>query len=312
MTTASLDIEQPGELEAYLLQTGRVCPEEKVAVLPLAGGASNRTVLVRRPCGEEWVVKQALPKLRVAADWFGDPSRVKSEAVGTASVPSGASTGAAEARELRDGDPARYGGLGCLKAVGQINAGVRRRLSGRSFDDQSSFDGTLIDLDGAPNKIRLGANTILAVSLAFARAYAIERRIPLYRHFVAMSDRPIERLPRMMINLFGGGKHAGQQSPIQDVLIVPASSAAIGDGLVMSSAVYQAAVRLVEKKYHMRRFTADEGGLAPPTERSEQMFDDAVQSIRDAGFEPYPDVSLAVDMASSHFWRDGYYHLGEG
>jgi enolase len=115
----------------------------------------------------------------------------------------------------------------------------------------------------------------------------------------------------MTINLFSGGKHAGQQSPIQDVLIVPASSAAIGDGLVMASAVYQAAVRLIQKKYHMRWLTADEGGLAPPTERPEQMFDDAVQSIRDAGFEPYRDVCLAVDVASSHFWRDGRYHLGQ-
>jgi enolase len=237
--------------------------------------------------------------------------RLAGGAVAAASVPSGASTGAAEARELRDGDPVRYGGLGCLRAVGQINGTIRRRLSGRSFEDQSSFDGALIDLDGTPNKSRLGANAILAVSLAFARAHAIERRIPLYRHFAAMADRPIERLPRMTINLFSGGKHAGQQSPIQDVLIVPASSAAIGDGLVMSSAVYQAAVRLVQEKYHMRWLTADEGGLAPPTERPEQMFDDAVQSIRDAGFEPYRDVCLAVDVASSHFWRDGRYHLGQ-
>ena len=162
-------------------------------------------------------------------------------------MPSGASTGAAEAHELRDGDPLRYGGLGCLRAVDQINGTIRRWLSGGSFEDQSSFDGALIDLDGTPNKSRLGANAILAVSLAFARAHAIEQGIPLYRHFAAMADRPIEQLPRMTINLFSGGKHAGQQCPIQDVLIVPASAATIGDGLVMSSAVYQAAVRLVQK-----------------------------------------------------------------
>ena len=237
--------------------------------------------------------------------------RLAGGAAAAASVPSGASTGAAEAHELRDGDPLRYGGLGCLRAVDQINGTIRRWLSGGSFEDQSSFDGALIDLDGTPNKSRLGANAILAVSLAFARAHAIEQGIPLYRHFAAMADRPIEQLPRMTINLFSGGKHAGQQCPIQDVLIVPASAATIGDGLVMSSAVYQAAVRLVQKKYDMRWLTADEGGLAPPTERPEQMFDDAVQSIRDAGFEPYRDVCLAVDVASSHFWRDGRYHLGQ-
>lgn len=228
-----------------------------------------------------------------------------------ASVPSGASTGAAEALELRDGDLARYGGLGCLRAVGHINGEMRRWLRGRSFEDQSSFDRALIDLDGVPNKSRLGANAILAVSLAFARAHAIERGVPLYRHFAGMLDRPIQRLPRMTINLFSGGKHAGQQIPIQDVLIIPAPSVGIGDGLVMASAVYQAAVRLVQRKYGMRWLTADEGGLAPAVGSAEQLFDDAVQSIRDAGFEPYRDVCLAVDVASSHFWRDGRYHLGQ-
>lgn len=237
--------------------------------------------------------------------------RLVGGAEATASVPSGASTGAAEAHELRDGDRARYGGLGCLKAVGRINGAIRDELRGQSFMDQSSFDQALIELDGTPDKSRLGANAILAVSVAFARAHAIELGIPLYRHFALMADRPIRRLPRMTINLFSGGKHAGQQCPIQDVLIVPASTVAINDGLVMASAVYQAAVRLIHTKYHMRWLTADEGGLAPPTESPEQMFDDAVQSIRDAGLEPYRDVCLAVDVASSHFWRDGRYCLGQ-
>jgi enolase len=125
-----------------------------------------------------------------------------------------------------------------------------------------------------------------------------------------MLGEPIRRLPRMTINLFSGGKHAGQQIPIQDVLIVPAAASGIADGLVMASAVYQAAVRLVERKYRMRWLTADEGGLAPPADSPEQLFDDALQSIRDAGLEPGRDVCLALDVASSHFYRDGRYHLG--
>ena len=151
--------------------------------------------------------------------------RLASGATASASVPSGASTGAAEALELRDGDPARYAGLGCRKAVGHVNGEIRRHLRGRPWDDQATLDRALVDLDGTPNKARLGANAILAVSLAFARAAAIRMGRPLYRHFAAMLGQPIRRLPRMAINLFSGGKHAGQQVPIQDVLIIPASPA---------------------------------------------------------------------------------------
>jgi enolase len=236
--------------------------------------------------------------------------RLASGATASASVPSGASTGAAEALELRDGDPARYAGLGCRRAVGHVNEEIRRHLRQRPWEDQAALDRALIDLDGTPNKARLGANAILAVSLAFARAHAVELGQPLYRHFAALLGQPIHQLPRMAINLFSGGKHAGQQIPIQDVLIIPTSPRSIADGLVMASAVYQAAVRLIQEKYQMRWLTADEGGLAPPAESPEQLFDDAVQSIRAAGLQPGADVCLAVDVAASHFWHDGRYHLG--
>jgi enolase len=116
-------------------------------------------------------------------------------------------------------------------------------------------------------------------------------------------------MPRMTINLFSGGKHAGGQVAIQDVLIVPAAAATIDEGLVMASAVYQAAVRLIERKYHFRWLTADEGGLAPPAQGPEQLFDDAVEAIRDAGLRPGVDVCLALDVAASHFFRDGRYYL---
>ena len=126
-----------------------------------------------------------------------------------------------------------------------------------------------------------------------------------------MLGQPVGRLPRMTINLFSGGMHAGQQVPIQDVLIVPAAASSIADGLVMASTVYRAAVRLIERKYGMRWLTADEGGLPPPAENPERLFDDALEAIRDAGLVPGTDMCLAVDVASSHFCRDGLYYLAQ-
>lgn len=239
--------------------------------------------------------------------------RLASGVQATASVPSGASTGAAEAHELRDGDPRRYRGLGCRKAVGHIGGELQHALAGRTFHDQGELDRSMIDLDGTPNKARLGANALLAVSLAFARASASERGVPLYRHFADMlqSDgkAEIRTLPRPTINLFSGGKHAGGQVSIQDVLLVPGSARTIDDALAMTFAVYQAAAERTYQVYGTRALTADEGGLAPPFPTVEAMLDDAVESIRIAGLEPGVDLALAVDVASSHFYQDGFYHL---
>ncbi len=237
---------------------------------------------------------------------------------GTVSVPSGKSTGAAEALELRDRDPKRYGGLGCRKAVTHVNVELNRALSGRNFDDQKALDRTLLELDGTANKSRLGANAILAVSLAFARATAHARELPLYRHFAHIlhggpADEPaaLHSLPRPTINLFSGGKHAGGQVPIQDVLVVPASAQTIDAALAMTYAVFQAAAELCTRQYGMRTLRADEGGLAPPFRDATAMLDDAVAAIRAAGFEPGEDVALAVDVASSHFYRDERYYLDD-
>jgi enolase len=154
-------------------------------------------------------------------------------AAAAASVPSGASTGAAEALELRDNDPARYRGLGCRKAVANVNDVIAAAVLGKELADQAALDHLLIGLDGTPNKAKLGANAILAVSLAFARACAAERGVPLYRHFADVIGRPLKSLPRLTVNLFSGGKHAGGpahtpagavQMPIQDILVVPASA----------------------------------------------------------------------------------------
>ncbi len=226
-----------------------------------------------------------------------------------ASVPSGASTGRAEAVELRDGDPHRHGGLGCRKAVGHVNREMNDTLAGKTFANQRQLDETIIALDGTPNKSKLGANALLAVSIAFARACAVEADKRLFEHFASMVDEPSKTLPRLTINLFSGGKHAGGQVPIQDVLIVPLSAATIDQALADASAVYRAATALCAKKYQMRPLVADEGGLAPQFPSIDAMLEDAVESIRSAGFGPGKEVAIAIDVASSHFFADGRYLL---
>jgi enolase len=225
-----------------------------------------------------------------------------------ASVPSGASTGAAEAHELRDGDPGRYRGNGCRKAVASVNEAIAGALVGKTFRTQADVDRALIGLDGTPNKSRLGANAILATSIAVARAGAAMRGRPLYETFAELAGRTADSLPRMTINLFSGGKHAGGQMPIQDVLIVPAAPT-IGDGLAAAYAVFQSAAELTRRKYGVRPLRADEGGLAPPFPSVEAAFDDTMEAIRAAGLVPGKDIYLAVDVASTHFYHDGRYHL---
>lgn len=235
---------------------------------------------------------------------------LKEGASAWASVPSGASTGGAEAVELRDGDPKRYGGLGCRRAVGHVNCELNDALQGREFVGQRALDQALLELDGTADKSRLGANALLAVSIAFARAVANQEGLPLYQHFAQMLETS-PRLPRLTVNLFSGGKHAGGQVSIQDILLVPMSASTIDDSLAAVYAIYQAAVVLTQRRYGARPLVADEGGLAPPFESAEAMLEDAIRSIREAGFKPGRDVALAVDVASSHFFRDGRYHLGE-
>lgn len=245
-----------------------------------------------------------------------------SGAAATVSVPSGASTGSAEAHELRDGDTGRYRGLGCRTAVANVVGPIQQALVGKASATQRDLDMALIALDGTPTKGRLGANAILAVSLAFARAVAAERGMPLYQHFADMLAAESEHqssvvsrqssvaLPRLTINLFSGGKHAGGQVPIQDVLVVPVAARTIDEGLAMVYAVYQAAAELCAERYGTRALTADEGGLAPPFASAEAMLDDAVAAITRAGFRPGSEVALAVDVAASQFFHNGRYQLG--
>ncbi len=236
--------------------------------------------------------------------------RLRSGAVASVSVPSGASTGQAESCELRDGDPKRYRGLGCRKAVASVNGEISGAMAGRSFENQAAFDEALIHLDGTPNKARLGSNAVLAASLAFARALAQERQVPLYIYFASLLGQEGTTLPRLTINLLSGGKHAGRQVAIQDVLIVPVCSTSIDESLVMAYDVYQAAAALVERRYGMRLLTADEGGLAPPCESAEALIQTAVEAIESAGYRPGTDVALALDVAASHFYAEGRLRSG--
>lgn len=232
-----------------------------------------------------------------------------SGAAGAASVPSGASTGAGEAHELRDGDPLRYAGLGCRRAVSQIEGEIAAALRGRDFADQAALDAALIALDGTPNKSRLGANAILAVSLAFARACAAEQDRPLYAWFAEMAGVTPAHLPRPMINLFSGGKHAGGQVAVQDVQVMPLRSATLSDLLAVTAAVFAAAAELTAGRFGMRLLRADEGGLAPEVEGSEALLALAVEAIERAGYAPGSGVALTLDVAASHFYNGVAYDL---
>ena len=227
----------------------------------------------------------------------------------SASVPSGASTGTAEAFELRDGDPNRYHGLGCRRAAANIGGELLRELAGRVFTGQDELDQRMVALDGTAAKSRLGANAILAVSVAFARASALQQGLPLYQYFADMLGVRVNNLPRLTINLFSGGKHAGQQVSIQDVLIIPMSAQTVDEALVVASDVYAAAAELVFSRYGMRLLTADEGGLAPPCKDAEEMFTLAMDSIERAGYQPGKDIFLGVDVASTHFYSNGRYEM---
>jgi enolase len=227
----------------------------------------------------------------------------------SASVPSGASTGTAEAFELRDGELNRYQGLGCRRAARSIGGELSNALVGRAFTEQAELDETIIALDGTPTKSRLGANAILAVSVAFARAAAMERNVPLFQHLSDMLGSVANALPRLTINLLSGGKHAGQQVSVQDVLIIPMSARSIDESLVSAFDVYQAAAKLILNKYGMRLLTADEGGLAPPCRTAEEMLSLAVEAIQEAGYTPGKDVFLGIDVAATHFYQSDGYHL---
>lgn len=234
---------------------------------------------------------------------------LESGAFGRAAVPSGASTGAHEAVELRDGDKSRYGGKGVLKAVDAVNGEIFDILSGRDADDQIALDRAMIALDGTENKARLGANAILGVSLALARAAAEDCGLPLYRYIGGASART---LPVPMMNIINGGEHADNPIDIQEFMIMPVSADSCADAIRIGSEVFQTLKMELSKAGHNTN-VGDEGGFAPNIASTRDALDFIMKSIEGAGYKPGEDVYLALDSASTEFFKDGKYHLkGEG
>jgi enolase len=222
-----------------------------------------------------------------------------------AHVPSGASTGRHEALELRDGDPARYGGKGVLKAAGNV-AVLLEVLRGLDAEDQAAIDHSAIDADGTPNKSRLGANAILGVSCAVARAVSVARREPLWKT-LAGSRQPLFPVP--MVNIFSGGLHAGHNIEFQDFLIVPHGFDSYAQALEATVKIHRSAYEIVLARGYLLTGVADEGGWGPRLESNVLALELLTEAIARAGFEPGAQVSLAVDVASTHFFENGAYHL---
>ena len=234
-------------------------------------------------------------------------------ASGLACVPSGASTGAREALELRDGDPSRYGGKGVLRAVANVNGEIRAALTGVDAGDQRRLDGIMLELDGSENKARLGANAILAVSLAAARAQAASAGLPLYAHIAALAGAGADySLPLPMMNIINGGEHADNNVDIQEFMIQPTGAANFPEALRCGAEIFHALKAVLKKAGH-NTAVGDEGGFAPNLPSNAAALDAITGAIELAGFTPGGDVHLALDCAASEFCREGRYELsGEG
>src|SRR5690242_16399328 len=224
-----------------------------------------------------------------------------------ASVPSGASTGENEAVELRDGDAARYGGKGVLKAVAAVNETIAPRLLGLDPTRQAEIDRLLIELDGTPNKANLGANAILGVSMAVARCAAAAAGLPLYGYLGGPAAR---RLPVPMMNVLNGGKHADNSVDFQEFMIVPVGAPRFAEALRYGAETFQALRSLLEKKGYATA-VGDEGGFAPNLGSNEEACELLVEAIGAAGYVPGEDMAIALDPAASSFHADRHYELGK-
>jgi len=227
-------------------------------------------------------------------------------AEGFAAAPSGASTGSREALELRDGDRQRYFGKGVRKAVGHINADIGRTLAGMRAADQAEIDECLIRLDGTADKSRLGANALLAVSLANARAAAASAGVPLYRA-IGSGERET-RLPMPMMNIINGGAHADNSVDMQEFMILPVGAPTFSEAVRWGAEVFHT-LRSVLRQRGLSTAVGDEGGFAPDLQSNEQALEVIMLAIEAAGFKPGHDIALGLDVASSEFHRDGFYAL---
>jgi enolase 1/2/3 len=228
-----------------------------------------------------------------------------SGALGRAAVPSGASTGSREAVELRDGDPKRFAGKGVLKAVAHINGALRGTVAGMDAQDQRALDGQLIAADGTENKSKLGANAILAVSLAAAHAAARERKLPLYRHLGGAGELT---LPLPMMNIINGGAHADNSVDIQEFMILPMGAPSLSEALRYGAEVFHALKKVLHAK-GLNTAVGDEGGFAPDLPSNEAALSTILEAIEKAGYRAGKDIYLGLDVASNELYKNGHYEL---
>ncbi|MFJ8495287.1 phosphopyruvate hydratase [Streptomyces sp. NPDC094038] len=251
---------------------------------------------------------------REIIDSRGNPTvevdvELKDGSLGRAAVPSGASTGAREAVELRDGDPARFHGKGVLRAVDAVNESVADAVVGLDAEDQATVDRTMTELDGTDTKSRLGANALLGVSLATAKAAATAHRLPLYRYVGGVDAR---LLPVPMMNIVNGGAHADNPLDFQEFMIAPIGAATFAEAVRMGSEVFHTLRGNLLAAGHSVN-VGDEGGFAPDLRTAEEALDFVVRAIEQTGYKPGTDITLVMDPASSEFFRDGVYdYTGEG
>ncbi len=224
---------------------------------------------------------------------------------GVAAVPSGASTGLFEAHELRDGDKSHFGGKGVTNAVSHINHEIAVELAGRDWENQEELDTAMIRLDGTANKTKLGANAILAVSLAYAKAAALSREKSLFRH---LGGEKAVTLPVPMLNILNGGEHAANNLDVQEFMVMPVGASTFDEGLRWGAEVYQTLKALLKSK-GLATAVGDEGGFAPNLASERETLDLILEAIRKAGYEPGRDIALAIDAAASEWKAEGGYRL---
>jgi enolase len=273
-------------------------------ILPSRGGSSNIT--------RKQAIMSAIVDVvaREILDSRGNPTveadvLLESGVMGRAAVPSGASTGSREAIELRDGDPARYLGKGVVQAVENVNTEISEAIIGLDAEEQAFVDKAMLELDGTENKSRLGANAILAVSMAVAKAAAEEAGLPLYRYFGGSGPMS---MPVPMMNVINGGAHANNNLDIQEFMILPVGAASFREALRCGAEVFHNLKKLVDKKGYPTT-VGDEGGFAPNVSGNDEAIELILKAIETAGYTPGQDVVLGLDCASSEFYKDGKYIL---
>ncbi|MDG2046614.1 MAG: phosphopyruvate hydratase [Halioglobus sp.] len=237
---------------------------------------------------------------------------LESGEMGAAFAPSGASTGSREALELRDGDAARYAGKGVLNAVGHVNGTIRSLLLGRDAGAQRELDAAMIEADGTDNKATFGANAILAVSLAAAKAAALSRRIPLYQHIADINGTSRFTMPVPMMNILNGGEHADNNIDIQEFMVQPVAAPSFAEGLRAGAEIFHQLKKVLSAR-GLNTAVGDEGGFAPNLASNEAALEVIAEAVGKAGYKLGTDITLALDCAASEFYRDGVYDLsGEG